>query len=305
MKLFQKFLTLTISLVIAIPISFSVSAQDSTPTLGIEEIIVTARKKDESIQDVPMAVTAITEQLRESSVRRIEDIQAFAPNLFINRTPGIASGAAITIRGIASLESDKSYEPAIGVVMDGMFLGTSSGVLLDNFDIERIEVLRGPQGTLFGKNTIAGAINITTAQPTDEFEGYISAGYTTELEAKTLTTVISGPLSDTVRGRLAIRSYEDEGYVKNLTESGVDGPQNDSLYVRGTLAIDLNEDWTATFKAEHGKYDVLGRQEVIAQVNPRLGPAVGLYGSPFSATNFEAGFDYKNYQQKLEIKWAT
>ena len=120
MKLFQKFLTLTISLVIAIPISFSVSAQDSTPTLGIEEIIVTARKKDESIQDVPMAVTAITEQLRESSVRRIEDIQAFAPNLFINRTPGIASGAAITIRGVASLESDKSYEPSIGVVMDFM-----------------------------------------------------------------------------------------------------------------------------------------------------------------------------------------
>ena len=90
-----------------------------------------------------MAVTAITDQLRESSVRRIEDIQAFAPNLFINRTPGIGSGAAITIRGVASLESDKSYEPAIGVVMDGMFLGTSSGVLLDNFDIERIEVLRG------------------------------------------------------------------------------------------------------------------------------------------------------------------
>ena len=118
-------------------------AQDAeVNSLAIEEIIVTARKKDESIQDVPMAVTAITEQLRESSVRRIEDIQAFAPNLFINRTPGIGSGAAITIRGVASLESDKSYEPAIGVVMDGMFLGTSSGVLLDNFDIERIEVLR-------------------------------------------------------------------------------------------------------------------------------------------------------------------
>ena len=80
--------------------------------------------------------------------------------MYINRTPGIASGAAITIRGVASLESDKSYEPSIGVVMDGMFLGTSSGVLLDNFDIERIEVLRGPQGTLFGKNTTGGILNI-------------------------------------------------------------------------------------------------------------------------------------------------
>ena len=80
--------------------------------------------------------------------------------MFINRTPGIASGAAITIRGVASLESDKSFDPAIGVVMDGMFLGTSSGVLLDNFDIERIEVLRGPQGILFGKNTKDGILNI-------------------------------------------------------------------------------------------------------------------------------------------------
>ena len=86
MNSFHKLLVLTISLVMTIPISFSVSAQDNTPTLGIEEIIVTARKKDESIQDVPTAVTAITDQLRESSVRRIEDIQAFAPNLFINRT---------------------------------------------------------------------------------------------------------------------------------------------------------------------------------------------------------------------------
>ena len=126
---------------IVTPVSFSVSAQEESPSLAIEEIIVTARKKDESIQDVPMAVTAITDQLREGSVRRIEDIQAFAPNLYINREPGIGSGANITIRGIASLESDKSYEPSIGVVMDGMFLGTSSGVLLDNFDIERIEAV--------------------------------------------------------------------------------------------------------------------------------------------------------------------
>lgn len=138
----------------------------SLPSIGaertnvIEEVIVTARKKDESIQDVPGAVSAITGQLKEQSVRRIEDIQAFAPNLFINRTPGIASGAAITIRGVASLESDKSFDPSIGVVMDGMFLGTSSGVLLDNFDIERIEVLRGPQGTLFGKNTTGGILNV-------------------------------------------------------------------------------------------------------------------------------------------------
>jgi iron complex outermembrane receptor protein len=109
--------------------SFSNEAAAQTAernSLALEEIVVTARKKSESIQDVPLAVTAITDQLREGSVRRLEDIQAFAPNLFINRTPGIASGAAITIRGVASLESDKSFEPSIGVVMDGMFLGSTA-----------------------------------------------------------------------------------------------------------------------------------------------------------------------------------
>ena len=164
-KVFQNFnvafFAMTMALFAFSSFSNEAAAQGAeVNSLAIEEIIVTARKKSESIQDVPLAVTAITDQLREGSVRRLEDIQAFAPNLFINRTPGIASGAAITIRGVASLESDKSFEPSIGVVMDGMFLGTSSGVLLDNFDIERIEVLRGPQGTLFGKNTTGGILNI-------------------------------------------------------------------------------------------------------------------------------------------------
>ena len=96
--------------------------QDSVSSFAIEEIVVTARKRDESIQDVPLSVTAIQGELAEASVRRLEDIQSFAPNLYINRTPGIASGAAITIRGVSSSEVDKSFEPAIGVVMDGMFL---------------------------------------------------------------------------------------------------------------------------------------------------------------------------------------
>ena len=106
----------------------------------LEEVIVTARKRSESIQDVPVSVTAIGQELKESSVRRLEDIQNFAPNLYIRRTPGIASGAAISIRGVSASESDKSFDPAIGVVMDGMFLGTSSGVLLQNFDLSLIHI---------------------------------------------------------------------------------------------------------------------------------------------------------------------
>jgi outer membrane receptor protein involved in Fe transport len=188
------------------------------------------------------------------------------------------------------------FEQSVGTFVDGVYFGRGRSARGKFLDLERVEVLKGPQSTLFGKNTIAGAINITTGQPTEEFEGYISAGYTSELEAKTVTGVVSGPLSDSVRGRVAVRSYEDKGYVSNLTESGVDGPQNDSVYVRGTLAIDLSEDWTATIKAEHGTHDVKGRQEIITQANPL---ATSLYSGASGADNFEAGLGYNNYQQNI------
>ncbi|MDE0745264.1 MAG: TonB-dependent receptor, partial [SAR202 cluster bacterium] len=199
-------------------VSDGVAVYASERSAILEEVIVTARKKDESIQDVPLAVTAITDQLREGSVRRLEDIQAFAPNLFINRTPGIASGAAITIRGVASLESDKSFEPSIGVVMDGMFLGTSSGVLLDNFDIERIEVLRGPQGTLFGKNTTGGILNvIRTPVSLNEMGADLSltAG---SFGRQDVTGVVQIPIiEDTLGLKLFAAKIEHDGHVRNTT----------------------------------------------------------------------------------------
>lgn len=282
---------------IIISLCVVVATPAQSQDLVLEEIIVTATKRAEGLQEVPISISVMSgEDIEAKGLTKMEDLSAYMPNVHVAEASG---GTQLFIRGIGS-GVNYGFEQSVGTFVDGVYFGRGRSARGKFLDLERVEVLKGPQSTLFGKNTIAGAVNITTAQPTNEFEGYISAGYTTELEAKTLTTVVSGPFSDTVRGRLAIRSYEDEGYVKNLTESGVDGPQNDSLYVRGTLAIDFNEDWTATLKAEHGKYDVLGRQEVIAQVNPRLGPAVGLYGSPFGATNFESGFDYKNYQQNIK-----
>ena len=213
----MKFLTKSLLMfALILTMNLNVQAQESAPSLAIEEIIVTARKKEESIQDVPMAVTAITDQLGESSVRRIEDIQAFAPNLYINRTPGIASGAAITIRGVASLESDKSYEPSIGVVMDGMFLGTSSGVLLDNFDIERIEVLRGPQGTLFGKNTTGGILNVIRTPVSLNEIGFDASLTVGDFGRQDLKTVIQVPIIEDQLGvKIFAANIEHDGHVYN------------------------------------------------------------------------------------------
>lgn len=272
----------------------------TTPALSqnltLEEIIVTATKRAEGLQEVPIAISVMSgQEINAKGLTKMEDLSAYMPNVHVAEASG---GTNLFIRGVGS-GVNYGFEQSVGTFVDGVYFGRGRSARGKFLDLERVEVLKGPQSTLFGKNTIAGAINITTGQPTEEFEGFISAGYTSELEAKTVTGVVSGPLSDSVRGRLAVRSYEDKGYVRNLAASGVDGPQNESLYVRGTLAIDLSEDWTATIKAEHGNHDVLGRQEVISEINPTIGPAVGLYASPFGSPNFEAGFGYTNYQQNI------
>ena len=274
----------------------AVSAPALPQGLTLEEIIVTATKRAVGLQEVPIAISVMSgQEMSAKGLTKMEDLSMYMPNVHVAEA---SAGTQLFIRGIGS-GVNYGFEQSVGTFVDGVYFGRGRSARGKFLDIERVEVLKGPQSTLFGKNTVAGALNITTAQPTEEFEGYVSAGYTTELEAMTLTSVISGPLSDSVRGRLAVRAYEDEGYVRNLAADGVDGPQNESLYVRGTLAIDVNEDWTATIKAEHGYVDILGRQELISDINLATGPSAGLYGSPLGSTNFEAGFGYTTYEQNV------
>jgi len=288
---------LTLSLyTAAATLAMAVSAPALSQALTLEEIIVTATKRAEGLQEVPIAISVMSgQEMSAKGLTKMEDLSMYMPNVHVAEA---SAGTQMFIRGIGS-GVNYGFEQSVGTFVDGVYFGRGRSARGKFLDIERVEVLKGPQSTLFGKNTIAGALNITTAQPTEEFEGYVSAGYTTELEASTITAMVSGPLSDSVRGRLAVRSYDDKGYVRNLAADGVDGPQNESVYARATLAIDLNEDWTATIKAEHGYVDVLGRQELISDTDLSIGPSAALYGSPLGSTNFEAGFGYTTYEQNV------
>ena len=273
------------------------SASVLSQSLILEEIIVTATKRVVGLQEVPIAISVMSgAEISEKGLTKMEDLAMYMPNVHVAEA---SAGTQMFIRGIGS-GVNYGFEQSVGTFVDGVYFGRGRSARGKFLDIERVEVLKGPQSTLFGKNTVAGALNISTAQPTEEFEGYVSAGYTTELEAMTITSMVSGPLSDTVRGRLAVRAYDDKGYVENLAANGVDGPQNESVYVRGTLAIDLNEDWTATIKAENGYVDIIGRQELISETNAATGPSAALYGSPLGSTNFAAGFGYTTYEQNVD-----
>ena len=144
----------------------------------MNDIIVTARRRDETLQTTPVAITAINAAMMENKASvNIGDLQGAAPNLLITQQNSGAQAANLSIRGLTYADIEKSQEPTVGVVIDGVFIGTNTGQLLDFFDIEQIEVLRGPQGTLFGRNTIGGVINIRRSRPTMELGGKAEFSY--------------------------------------------------------------------------------------------------------------------------------
>ena len=130
---------------------------------GIEQVIVTARRREESLQDVPVAITALTaDQLLEQNVRTLEDMTAYAPNIKVNAGRATSSTINAYIRGVGQNDPLWGFEPGVGIYLDDVYIARPQGALLDVYDVERIEILRGPQGTLYGKNTIAGAIKYVT-----------------------------------------------------------------------------------------------------------------------------------------------
>jgi iron complex outermembrane receptor protein len=157
-------LALTAAAACSLPVSGPVVAAEPGPQAGtIEQVTVTARRREESLQDVPVAITALTsDQLLEQNVRTLEDMTAYAPNIKVNAGRATTSTINAYIRGVGQNDPLWGFEPGVGIYLDDVYIARPQGALLDVYDVERIEVLRGPQGTLYGKNTIAGAIKYVT-----------------------------------------------------------------------------------------------------------------------------------------------
>jgi iron complex outermembrane receptor protein len=229
--------------------SFSVAVPVTAQESGayIEEVIVTARKRQEAAQEVPIAITAFTTELRESQIRKLSDLNGFAPNVVIGDAAGARpNGTQIQIRGVASAElSDKSHDSPIAVSIDGVFLGTTTGRNIPNFDLERIEILRGPQGTLFGKNTVGGVVNVIRSRPTGELGAKLKLTGGNDGQGE-FRGVVNFPILDTLAGKVFGTRIKNDGWMRN-TFTGNDGPEVDYRNYGITLLWTPTESFEAQF----------------------------------------------------------
>jgi len=206
----------------------------AAPQPALEEVVVTANYRDNSLLDTPASVTVITEDtIRGRAAVHLQDILNAAPN--VSWAAGSSRSRFIQVRGVGDLEQyyDPKYYPSVGIMLDNLELGDSAnaGML---FDVAQVEVLRGPQGTRFGASAHAGMVNIRSNAPTREFEGELS-GRVGNYDSYQLGLALSGPLSDTVTARVATQQYTSDGYIDNVALDRDDTADFDETTVRTRL----------------------------------------------------------------------
>ena len=246
----NKFRLSALSLAIAATAGFGapVMAQDQRSS-GLEEIVVTAQRREASLQDTPIAITAFTEdKLNDLGVFDMAQVGDFAPNVFIGKQPSSNSNMGISIRGVGISETSLLADPKVGVYIDGVYMSKTVGGVFDIVDLERIEVLRGPQGTLFGRNTTGGAMNVTTKKPTGELGGRAEAsvgnyGYMRYGGSLDLPAV--GDLA----AKVSYMAMETDGWAKNHYDGAPVAPATkveDDLASEDNKAYRIALRWTPT-----------------------------------------------------------
>lgn len=246
----------------------------------LEEVLVTATKREASMQDVSVSMTAFNgDVLNRYNQDNIASITAQTPSMAYSEAAGEAQ---IYIRGIGTNIFGIGADPSVGVHIDGVYQGRTQLALNQFLDIERIEVLRGPQGTLYGRNTTAGAINILSTRPGDEWEGFVRGGIGS-WSRREVSAAAGGPVSDSVALRVAARHMQDDGFTTNINpDGGVDVDDNDIQQMRGSLRFTPNESVRLTViadttQSENGNTSVrprdnLGAAEVLgAAPTPEFG----------------------------------
>ena len=221
------------------------------PTVGaaeLEEVIVTAQKREQSLQDVSVAVTAVgADRLESALINNIEDLQVIVPSVYFGNDFNMAK---VTIRGVGANTSTTGSETGVALHVDGAVVSRAEAQLTSLFDLERVEVLRGPQGSLYGRNAVGGSINLITAKPTEELGGYARLSYG-DYDYLNFEGAVSGPLgSDRVLGRIAVKSEDRDGFGENPV-TGNDVDDLDRKMARAHLQFIVTDDFDVLLSGEY------------------------------------------------------
>lgn len=234
--------------------TFAVAQDVPAVDAEVEAVVVTARRTEENLQDVPGAVSAFSQaSLERLQVTDVTGLQGAVPNVNISQGRGSSNATNIFIRGIGQPDALQTFDPAIGVYVDDVYYSRIRGTQFDLFDLERVEVLRGPQGTLYGKNTIGGALKVVTRKPGDEFRAGVSAAYGSYNQME-LKGSVSGPVSDTLALGVAGLVSKRDGFVEDPV-SGEEYNDKNTWAVRAAATWKPSDDIRVDLSADYSRDD--------------------------------------------------
>ena len=275
----------------------------SQDDLAIEEITVTARKREERLQEVPLSISAYSAaDIESKSLASLKDIGQFTPNFsFSNQGQAGSSGSVVFMRGIGQADPNISWDPGVGIYVDGVYLGRMQGIDLGLMDLERVEVLRGPQGTLFGKNTIGGAVNVVTTKPGDEFSASaeITTGRYDRLDGKVNVNVPLIP--DVLAMKVAVSSQNRDGFGKRIDFNS--GEKIDEMGDRERMNGRVSINWTPSedvgilFSLDGAKIKEYGAvREVQLFTSPPLAGLMNMFVPiAYNAANFATDSHFTSF----------
>jgi len=261
---------------------------------AIERIMVTATKRAGTLQSAPVTINAFTgESLEKGGLESTWDLQASTPGLLVG---GNVRAGQLYMRGIGSDSIGTAADGSSTVHIDGVYLARPEALLSDFIDVDRIEVLKGPQGTLYGRNSVGGTVNLISKAPTDEFSA--DAGIELGNYNKIRTTLtVNGGLSENVSGRFSMLKSTRDGYVENIESTGHESFDNEDMFsVRGSLLFLLGENADFTLNADYSEYDDNGVVNVPIDLNPLLEGRGGVvYDDPFKTASNTNTYELRKY----------
>jgi iron complex outermembrane receptor protein len=292
----------------ATPVSAQSVGADASENEGVSDIIVTAQRRDQNLQDVGVSVTAISaDSLRTLGVVDSRDLVKAAPGVMLESTAGGGVNAFLTIRGIAQSDYSANQESPNSIYLDEVYLSSPNAAAFTMYDLQRVEILRGPQGTLFGRASSGGLANFITARPSKEWEGYAELGYAS-FNNIWAEAAAGGPLSDAVRFRLSGRVERADGWFENGLPNGKDSYEKKFNGLRGQIEADLSDRLTARLAVSYDEnpshregayrrvsYKMVAGQPVLTPTEPVASTG---YTNPYSKFNKSDFNDYGRLSNK-------